>query len=175
MRDAVYASLPSTHFLSGETYWLVVASDDQIFIPPSSHRALIKRADDTHVRHLFEPQQTAFVELHAVTAIWPDANHSPDDKGNLKERRVYCAAQMTSVLFFSSSLFCWIWPFHSVKNSQSLGCPCDGTGNFPFLSCFLPCEMPSFLYLHLGNTCFRAFYWQPSGCLAHVYGKTLSV
>lgn len=89
MRNAVYASLPSTHFLRGETYWLVVASDDQIFIPPSSHRALIKWADDTHVRHLLEPQQTAFVELHAVTAIWPYANHSPDDKGNLKERHVY--------------------------------------------------------------------------------------
>lgn len=72
------------------TYWLVVASDDQVLIPPSSHGALVERVDDAHVRHLLESQQAAFVELHAVTAIWPDANHSPDDKRNLKERHVRC-------------------------------------------------------------------------------------
>lgn len=68
------------------TYWLVVAGDDQVFIPPSSHRALIKRVDDAHVGHLFESQQTALVELHAVTPIWPNADHCPDDKCNLKDR-----------------------------------------------------------------------------------------
>lgn len=65
-----------------EDNWLVVASDDQVFIPPSSHRALIKRVDDAHVRHLLEPQQTALVELHAITPIWPNADHRPDDKCN---------------------------------------------------------------------------------------------
>lgn len=90
MSTVVYASLQPHTFFSGETYWLVVASDDQIFIPPSSHRAFIERVDDTHVRHLLESQQPAFMELHAVTAIWPNANHSPDDKRNLKERHVCC-------------------------------------------------------------------------------------
>lgn len=80
---------PPPHTALGvETYWLVVASDDQVFIPPSSHRALIKRVDDAHVRHLLEPQQTALVELHAITPIWPNADHRPDDKCNLKDRHV---------------------------------------------------------------------------------------
>lgn len=88
MRTVAHAPLPPHTALGVETYWLVVASDNQVFIPPSSHRALIKWMDDTHVGHLLEPQQTALMKLHAVTAIWPNANHSPDDKCNLKDRRV---------------------------------------------------------------------------------------
>lgn len=89
MKTVVHAPLPPHTALSVETYRLVVASDDQVFIPPSSHCALIKRMDDTHVGHLLESQQTALMKLQAVTAIWPNANHGPDDKCNLKDRHVY--------------------------------------------------------------------------------------
>lgn len=82
MRKVIRAPLAA---FSVQTYWLVVASDDQVFVPPSSHCALIERMDDTHVRHLLESQQTALMKLHAITAIWPNTNHSPDDKCNLKE------------------------------------------------------------------------------------------
>lgn len=88
MRTAAHTPPPPHTALSVETYWLVVASDDQVFISPSSHCALIKRMNDAHVGHLLEPQQTALMKLHAVTPIWPNADHSPDDKCNLKDRRV---------------------------------------------------------------------------------------
>ena len=81
--------LPPHTALRVATYWLVVAGDDQIFVPPPSHRALVERVDDPHVGHLLEAQQTALMELHAVTAIWPDADHGPDDKRGLKDRQVF--------------------------------------------------------------------------------------
>lgn len=67
------------------TYRLVVARDDQVFVPPSSYCALIKRMYDSHVRYLLKPKQATFVELHAITAIWSDADHSPDNKCYLKK------------------------------------------------------------------------------------------
>lgn len=68
------------------TYRLVIASDDQIFISPSSYCALIKRMYNSHVRYLLKSKQTTFMELHAVTAIWSNANHSPDNKCYLKDK-----------------------------------------------------------------------------------------
>lgn len=67
-----------------ETHRLVVASDDQVLIPPSPDRALIERVYDPHVGHLLKPKQATFVKLHAVAAIGADADHRPDDKGYLK-------------------------------------------------------------------------------------------
>lgn len=68
------------------TYRLVVASDDQILISPSSYCALIKRMYNSHVRYLLKSQQTTFMKLHAVTAIRSNANHSPDNKCYLKQK-----------------------------------------------------------------------------------------
>lgn len=72
--------------LSLITYRLVVASDDQIFISPSSYCALIKRVDNAHVRYLLKPKQATFMKLHAVTAIRSNANHRPDNKCYLKKK-----------------------------------------------------------------------------------------
>lgn len=67
------------------TYRLVVAGDNQVFISSSSYCAFIKRMYNSHVRYLLKPEQATLMKLHAVTAIWSNANHSPDNKCYLKQ------------------------------------------------------------------------------------------
>lgn len=86
----IYEFFSNVPQLSLITYRLVVASDDQIFISPSSYCALIKRVDNTHVRYLLKSKQATFMKLHAVTAIWSNANHRPDNKCYLKKKKAGC-------------------------------------------------------------------------------------
>lgn len=83
-----FSLCPSTDVV---TYRLVVASDDQVFVSPSSDCALIKRMYDSHIRYLLKPKQATLVELHAVAAVGSDADHSPDNKCHLRKETSLCS------------------------------------------------------------------------------------
>lgn len=73
-------------YLRSVSHWVVVANDDQVLVFPASNRALVQRVNDAHVCLLFEAQDAALVELHAVAAVRTDADHRPYDQSDLRAR-----------------------------------------------------------------------------------------
>lgn len=75
------------------SYRVVVAHDDQVLVSAAADRALVQRMNNPHVGLLFEAQQAALMELHAVAAVRANSDHRPYYQRDLSDSGV--ASELT--------------------------------------------------------------------------------